>query len=522
MSHTTAKTLERKAYVKVGATRIFFAATSILFQFAFAIYYVSELSVRFPWISTAVAIVALLIAVIIYGRHENAGMKMMWMLLIMAFPLLGILLYLLTGLSGTSHAMRRRFISMDNRLQPYLPEDTVQQSELKENDSHISGQFHYIRTAARFPVYDNTHIEFYADANLILKQMQEDLKSATSFIFMEYYAIEDGIIFESLLDILSERVKAGVEVRLFYDDIGSVFFVNKSFAEKMEKAGIKCRIFNPMLPLANIFMNNRDHRKMTIIDGKIAYTGGYNLADEYFNLTSPYGHWKDTGVRIEGGAAASMTYMFLETWNTIRGEHPEDQEFHSFFPTQPSPLPDAGYVQPYGDSPLAFENVGENVYMNILSSARQYCWFTTPYLIITDEMVRCFQLAAGRGVDVRIITPGIPDKKMVYRVTRSSYHVLAQSGIRIYEYTPGFCHAKQCVADDEMAICGTINLDYRSLYHHFEDGVLMYHCDAVHDIRRDFDALLPQCHEVTEQYARHVPFPVRIWETILRLLAPLI
>lgn len=518
---TPFKTLESKAYVKGGALRIFIAATAIVFEISYMMYVMRAISANLPWVSAIITVVATLVALMIYGRHENASMKMVWMLVIIAVPPLGTFLYLLLGLTGTTNAMKRRFNSINKRLKPFLPNDTEVFRELDAQDPHVAGQFHYIRNISGFPVYHNTKIDFFPDTVDILEQMKTDLRSAQRFIFLEYYAIEDKQIFSEIHEILKERVIAGVDVRLFYDDIGSVFFIDRDFVRKMEKDGIKCRIFNPMMPLTNIFMNNRDHRKITIIDGVIAYTGGYNLADEYFNLTSPYGHWKDTGVRLEGEATRSLTCMFLETWSSIRGENHEDRDFKPLFPPKVPAFSNVGYVQPYSDSPLTFEHVAENAYMNLLSGARRYCWFTTPYLIITDEMVRAFLLAAGRGVDVRIITPGIPDKKMVYRVTRSSYRILASHGIRIFEYTPGFCHAKQCVSDDVIAVCGTINLDYRSLYHHFEDAVLMYDCSAVNDIKRDFDNLLPQCTEVTAEYAKHVPFMVRVWETVLRILAPI-
>ncbi|MBQ9010431.1 MAG: cardiolipin synthase [Clostridia bacterium] len=521
MIPTKFKTLESKAYVKNGFLRLLFVSAAIIAEIAYVMYIMGEFSASHPWVSAVISLLAVVVALIIYGRHENASMKMVWMLLIIAAPPFGTFMYLLTGLTGTTHAMRRRFISVDNRLQPYLPDDTLTLSTMEEMDNGRAAQFRYIRNLSGFPVYSNSQIEFFADTLDILERMKEDLRSAKHFIFLEYYAIEDKTIFAEIHEILRERVRAGIDVRLFYDDIGSIFFIDQDFARKMEQDGIKCRIFNPMLPLANVFMNNRDHRKIMVIDGMTAYTGGFNLADEYFNITSPYGHWKDTGVRMEGEAARSMTYMFLETWNAMRGEKMEDPDFSPLFPDHPPLFSDCGFVQPYGDSPLTFEHVAENVYMNLLNGAKRYCWFTTPYLIITDEMVRSFLLAAGRGVDVRIITPGIPDKRMAYRVTRSSYHILARHGIRIFEYTPGFCHAKQCVCDDELAVCGTINLDYRSLYHHFEDGVLMYHCQAVHDIKTDFDNLLPQCREVTDQYTHHVSLPVRIWETLLRILAPL-
>ena len=338
---------------------------------------------------------------------------------------------------------------------------------------------------------------------------------------MEYYAIEDSESCAGIREILRERARAGVEVRLFYDDIGSIFFINWDFVRRMEEDGIKCRVFNPMLPVANAVMNSRDHRKITVIDGRVGYTGGYNLADEYFHLKKPYGHWKDTGVRLEGPAVATLTRLFLTMWNGIRDGDEDDGKLDRYFP-ETAPAASEGFVQPYGDGPLEEGDLGEDVYLSIVNGARETCWFTTPYLVITDEMMRALCLAAGRGVDVRIVTPGIPDKKLTWRVTRSNYRRLARAGVRLYEYTPGFCHAKQCVADGEIAVCGTINLDYRSLSHNFEDAALLISCPAIEDIRRDFLALFPQCREMTESALVTPRLRTRLYETVLRLIAPLL
>lgn len=344
---------------------------------------------------------------------------------------------------------------------------------------------------------------------------------------MEYHAIEDEYAWSRIETVLEERVKAGVEVRVFYDDMGSIGFVNLSFARKLEVKGIACRVFNPLLPGLNMFLNNRDHRKITVIDGKVGYTGGYNLANEYFNYTHPYGEWKDTGIRLEGDAVASLTAAFLEMWEAS-GKTPADVDVldieaqKKYLVQHPYQAKQTGYIQLYADCPLDGIQVGEDVYISIVNKADRYCWFMTPYLIITDEMTHALSLAARRGVDVRIITPGIPDKKLIYSITRSFYHNLVQDGVRIYEWTPGFCHAKMSVADDCMATCGTINLDYRSLYHHFENGCFMADCDAVLDIRRDMEQTLEQCREVTEKYKSGRSATLRLGQLFLRLFAELL
>ena len=321
---------------------------------------------------------------------------------------------------------------------------------------------------------------------------------------------------------MEERVKAGVEVRVFYDDMGSIGFINTDFVKKLEFAGIHCRVFNPFMPGLNVFLNNRDHRKITVIDGKIGFTGGYNLANEYFNYTHPYGQWKDTGIRLEGDAVRSLTITFLEMWNAVSMKDINDTDFDQYLVKSDYQAAQEGFIQPYADSPMDDEQVGEEVYISMINKAERYCWFMTPYLIITDEMTHALCLAAKRGVDVRIITPGMPDKKLIYSITRSFYHGLVKNGVRIYEWTPGFCHAKMSVADDCMATCGTINLDYRSLYHHFENGCFMADSQTVLDIRDDLGATMNECREVTEKYRTGRSAYLRLGQLFMRLFAGLL
>ena len=365
------------------------------------------------------------------------------------------------------------------------------------------------------------HFHIRWDSILGHGRQKEELRRAEHFIFMEYHAIEDAESWHAIQDILEERVRAGVEVRVFYDDAGSIGFVNTDFVDRLEAKGIKAKVFNPFMPGINLFLNNRDHRKITVIDGKVGFTGGYNIANEYFNLTHPYGHWKDTGVRLEGPAVKNLTAAFLEMWNASDERGSDDKSYEQYFPEVPASLDAQGYVQPYADSPMDDVQVGEDTYISAAEYAQKYVWFVTPYLIITDEMERVLGLAARRGVDVRIITPGIPDKKIVYSITRSYYHKLALCGVRIFEYTPGFVHAKMCVADDVLATCGTINLDYRSLYHHFENGCLYYDCDAVADTKADCEWMFAQSREVTKEYIDPA-IHLRLWHLILRLAAPLL
>ena len=458
----------------------------------------------------------------LYASDQTSSMKMPWIILILIFPIMGVALYLLIGLNGGTRKMRKRYEKIDSRLFPLLPDNSDNLERLRLQLPKAGSISTYIQRNSSYPVYRNTDITYYDEAIKGLHAQLADLAKAEHFIFMEYHAIEDAEAWHMVQEVLEDRVKAGVEVRVFYDDMGSIGFINTDFIKKMEKVGIRCRVFNPFTPGLNMFLNNRDHRKITVIDGKVGFTGGYNLANEYFNLTHPYGQWKDTGIRLEGDAVRSLTVTFLEMWNAVSDKDQNDVDFTKFLPDYPYAAKQTGFIQPYADSPIDHEHVGEEVYISMANKAEKYCWFMTPYLIITDEMAHALSLAAKRGVDVRIITPGIPDKKMVYSVTRSFYHGLVRNGVKIYEWTPGFCHAKMSVADDCMATCGTINLDYRSLYHHFENGCFMADCGTVLEIRRDLEHTITQCRDVTEKYKSGRSAYLRLSQLFLRLFAELL
>ncbi len=514
-------TLEKKKAIGNGVKRAIFVAIAILLEILAIWLIFFHIGTSFSWIRELISLAAVFLVLYVYGKHETASMRMPWLILISAFPFVGVFLYLMVGLNKGSKKMRNRYEVLDKKIFPLLPKKDETLAALEEKNPGVANQSRYIREFGNYPVYQNSDVVFYDDGATGFAAQLEDLKKAEKFIFMEYHAIEYGKSFEPLHAILKEKAAAGLDVRLFYDYVGSMGFIGNDFVKVMEEDGIKCRVFNPMNPVMNFFLNNRDHRKITVIDGKVGFTGGYNLADEYFHVTEPYGFWLDTGVRIEGEAVKNLTIAFLENWNAIRDNDEDDTEFTKFLPDIPYESKEKGFVQPYADSPMDEEHVGENVYMGVLRNAKKYAWFITPYLIITEEMNSAFAMAAKSGVDVRIITPGIPDKKMIYSVTRSYYAGLVRNGVRIYEFTPGFCHAKQCVSDDEVAICGTINLDFRSLYHHFENGVLLYDMQAVTDMKKMFDETFPKCHEVTEEYRTGRSRFLRIKQLILRLFAPL-
>ena len=519
-SDSSEKTVEKKSAVKNGIVRMVLVLLSILLEVVVIFLLLHYLGSKAGWVYSVLHILSIILVLVIYGSHKTASVRMTWIMLIMLLPIVGTVLFLIIGLNWHTLQMRKRYTELDKILLPLLPPNEEVSRHVREKSGRLSGISAYLKKNAGYPVYENTKVTYYDDGLKGLNAQLEELAKAERFIFMEYHAIEDAESWHEIQKVLVERAKAGVEVRIFYDDMGSIGFINTNFVKKMESLGLKCRVFNPFAPGFNFFLNNRDHRKITVIDGRVGFTGGYNLANEYFHRTEPYGFWKDTGVKLEGDAVQSLTVIFLEMWNAISKYDVDDKDFRQFLTSPPSPE-GKGFVQPYADSPMDGIAVGEDVYMSIAEGATEYAWYITPYLIITDEMNHVLTLAAMRGVDVRIITPGIPDKKMVYSLTRSYYNGLARHGVRIFEFTPGFCHAKMSVSDDLVATCGTINMDYRSLYHHFENGCLLADCDAVMDIKHDFEETFAQCREVTDYYVTGRGAFMRFGQMLLRLAAPL-
>lgn len=510
--HTEAKT-------KNSIGRLIFAFLSFLLQVIWSVTLAMWLNNYSTVISLVFTLFAVAMVMRIYCGQGNAAFKMPWIIVILAFPVLGLSLYLLFGHKEATRGMRNRFEKISPDIINALKQEEQVMEELKKRDLRVANQSRYLYKYGKYPVYSNTDVVFYSEASDAFEAQLEELQKAERFIFMEYHAIEEAQAFSRLKDVLAERVQKGVEVRIIYDDVGSIGFIDAAFVKRMEAVGIQCRMFNPVTPIFNIFMNNRDHRKITVIDNKIGFTGGYNLADEYFNIVHPYGYWKDTGIKITGDAVESLTAMFLEMWNAMKHT---DTEYAKYLAIPEYHAKEKGFVHPYADSPLDSEYVGENVYLNLIKNAKEYVYIDTPYLIISDEMRRELCLAAKRGVDVRIITPGIPDKSLIYRVTRSYYSGLARDGVRIFEYTPGFMHAKQVICDGEVATVGTINFDFRSLYHHFENSVFLYGYECIEDIRRDFVATMEVSHEVTDDYRQGAKTYILTGQAILRLFAPLL
>jgi cardiolipin synthase len=518
-------TYERKASKKNGVTRMAFAVIAIAIEIVLIFMLLTALSRVATWIEVILHILALVLVFWLYAKNITAAMKMPWIILILSLPIVGTILYLLIGMNSGTHRMRMRYEEVDRHLLPLLSgkdDETIER--LKQTDMDAAQIATYLRNHSSYPVWQNTDVVYFDDAAKGLEAQLVDLEKAQKFIFMEYHAIDNEVCWNRIEEVLARKVAQGVEVRVFYDDMGSIGFITTDFVKKLRSRGIACSVFNPFMPILNLFINNRDHRKVTVIDGKVGYTGGYNLADEYFHLTKPYGQWKDTGVRLQGDAVQALTVTFLEMWNAGRVGKGEktDISFLPYLPEYQYKAVQKGFVQPYADSPLDDKRIGEDVYISMAEKATRYCYFVTPYLVLTDEMTRAISLAARRGVDVRIVTPGIPDKKLVYSVTRSYYPELAKSGVRIYEWTPGFCHCKMSVADDKIATCGTINMDYRSLYHHFENGCCFYDPNIAVQIRDDIRSMFAESREVTKEYSEGEKASLPVSQLVLRLFVELL
>ncbi len=475
-------------------------------------------------VSGFVKVLSLLIVLWIVNKRMNPSYKLLWTILILVSPVFGVMIYFLLGKSRIAKQMQRAFEVVMNREKHLLQENEETRERLDALDYQVSNQSRYIRDQAEYPVWENTACKYYKNGEEMFHPLLEALHNAQHFIFMEYFIIGEGVMWGAILEILEAKAKEGVDVRLIYDDWGCITTLPYHFYKDLQQKGIRCAAFNPYRPLINVILNNRDHRKICVVDGHVGFTGGINLADEYINRKVRFGYWKDTAIRLEGEAVWNLTVMFLQMWTVITGMKLKKEDFARYRPHQhhPAPFLGEGYVQPYCDTPLDDEVVGESVYMNMINRSRKYVYICTPYLIIDNEMMTSLCLAAKSGVDIKIITPGIPDKKMVFLLTQSYYEQLIEAGVEIFEYQPGFVHAKSFVCDDELAVIGTINMDYRSLYLHFEDGVWLYRNPVIADMKQDYLEMLRECKKIDLEFCRNRNMVARGFQGILRLLAPML
>lgn len=459
--------------------------------------------------------------VIIYIMNEQTcpEFSRTWILLILIFPVFGCAFYVYAKMELGTHFIGDQLKKRQIETWPYLKQKRSILEDLRSSKPANANLAHYMNRSLHFPVYRNTKATYFSCGEEKFPALLDQLKCAEKFIFLEYFIVAEGYMWGSILNILKQKAAQGLDVRFMYDGMCSISLLPYNYPKMIEKYGIRCKMFSPIRPVLTTAQNNRDHRKICVIDGKVGFTGGINLGDEYINRQERFGYWKDTAVMLEGDAVQSLTMLFLQMWNVTERK----PEHYKRYLTKPAGelRRELGFVMPYGDSPFDHEDVGEEVYCHILNHAKKYVHIMTPYLILDSQMMDALRRAAKSGIDVKIIMPGIPDKKYAFALAKTYYKELIKAGVKIYEFTPGFVHAKIFVSDNDTATIGTINLDYRSLYLHFECGVFLYNNPVVWDVEQDFQNTLKQCRRISVADLKKIGLGMNIMGRSLRMIAPL-
>lgn len=497
--------------------RVLIVVPAVALQVLWHVLLVKWLAPYAPLIVSLLSVAAVFMVLFIVIKRDESTYKLLWLLIILTMPLVGALLYLFFGNKRTAKPLKKRLQSVESSGDPHpLPVGETPFAGEKRMEQTIR----WLERKTGYPLCKAQPVRYYPLGDDMFPDMLRDMKSAKRSIYIEYFIIEPGQMWDAMLEVLEDKLRQGVDVRVMYDDLGSISSFNFGNARELTQKGIPCVPFNPLLALKGT-ANYRDHRKMLIVDNEIAYSGGINLSDRYINLEHPYGHWKDTGFRLTGEGVHSFTHMFLTFWNAFALKKGEvGTPMPTLQDSAEAPRETDGYVLSYYDSPLEHDATSNQLFIDLLSQSTDYAWFFTPYLMLGDDLMAAMLAAARRGVDVRIIMPGIPDKKLIFRMSRSFYQVLLNGGVKIYEYTPGFVHAKSFVSDDKVATIGTVNLDYRSLFLHFENNSLFYRAGIVEKIKEDFLATQALCSEVQPYDKRRYS---RRWavDGLLRIFAPL-
>ena len=496
-------------------THIVFSAVSLIIQIIFFIVAIMGLREHYFFINTLCTILAAVSVIYITNSSGKSGYKILWIIFILVAPIFGVTSYMLLGGGRVFPHVKRKMQNCEKKYIKQLPDNNAIHETLRYNDGLHSRQADYLTLESGYPLYKNSSAEFLAPGEVFMPRFLEELSKAQKYIFIEFFIIAEGKMWSAVCDILENKVKEGVEVKILFDDFGSIKRQSKTFIKRLRKKGIEVAVFNKIRPSIDIFMNNRNHRKIVVIDGKVAITGGLNLADEYINQLERFGYWMDCALIVKGDAVKSFLAMFCSTWEFTTNK---GFDINNYFCEEK--VLEKGFLLPYADGPLDNKNPAEGIYMQIINSAQRYVYIATPYLIIDNSMKQCLNLAAKSGIDVRIITPKIPDKWYVHPVTQYNYYDLLEAGVKIYEYTPGFIHSKFFVSDDSVATVGTINMDYRSFIMHFECGVWMCNNKTVTDIKEHFNTLLLQCEQITLKSMKKSSVFVRLKRAILHFFAP--
>jgi cardiolipin synthase len=473
-------------------------------------------------LSIVSSVFTVVLTIFIVNRNYNPAFKIAWILVITAIPVFGCLIFLISRIQLTRKFFNHEIIQKFEETRPLLKQSSTTFEEVKQDNQYVANLAKYLHNYAGYPIHSGTKTEYFPIGELFFEDLKQELSKAEHFIFMEFFIIDRGKMWGEVLEILLDKAKQGVDVRLIYDGMGSQTILPLNYDKKLNALGIKCKIFNPFVPMLSSVQNNRDHRKIVVIDGHTAYTGGVNLADEYINVKHRFGHWKDTAIKLHGEGVINFTMMFFNMWNYTNQSN--ENNYSDYFPHKyhPQPFENDGYVIPYGDIPIDDEHVGKNVYIDILSKAKDYVYIMSPYLILDSETITAMEIASKSGVKVRLIVPAIPDKWYVYVIAQSFYKELLDMGVEVYEYSKGFVHAKSFVSDDVIATVGTINLDFRSLYLHFEDAVFMYRSKSVMDVKTDFKQTLKDCRKIDYEYVSKIPLRRKLVGALLRIVSPML
>lgn len=508
---------------KKGIIRLIFSRIGVITLLIWAealtmVAMVYKLNDYFPHFYGLMLVFTVVMVIYLLNINMNPSAKITWLILIMLAPIFGAILLSYTQSDLGHRTLKKRIEQTIKNTDGFISQDEDIANKLKVEKPEAYSLANYINRSGCHPVYDNTEVTYFPSGEEKFEELLKQLKTAKKFIFIEYFIIDEGRMWGEVLEILAEKVKQGVEVRVMYDGTCEYTTLTSDYPHRLAKLGIKCKVFAPAKPFVSTHYNYRDHRKILVIDGHTAFNGGINLADEYINEVNRFGHWKDTAVMLKGEAVKSFTLMFLQMWNISE----RNGEYEKYLKCDIAPQKAKGFVIPYGDCPLDKDKVGERVYMDILNRSHKYVHIMTPYLILDGEMETAIKFAAERGVEVVIILPGIPDKKSTYALAKTHYKSLLESGVKLYEYTPGFVHAKVCVSDDENAVVGTINFDYRSLYHHFECATYMSGVECIGNIEEDFQETLKKCRKVTFETVKNEKFRIKCSGMLLKAIAPLL
>ena len=510
---------------KRGLVRVLFSRTGLvtlllLFNIGLLVLFQLRLIDLIPpsLVGTVVGGFVMVMALYLLNSDMDPTSKITWLVLISLFPTVGAPLYFYVKSELGHRVLKRRLNQLVKQTRSALPQSISTLERLKEQAPDEAPLANYLQKVGCHPVYDQCRLTYFSCGEEKFEALKEQLESAKRFIFLEYFIIDEGRMWGEVLEILARKAKKGVEVRLMYDGSCEFTTLTHDYPERLRQLGIHCKVFSPATPVVSTHYNYRDHRKIAVIDGCTAFTGGVNLADEYINEFPKYGHWKDAAVMVEGEAVRSFTLMFLQLWNVAE----RAPEFTRWLMAHSDRYHvEKGFVIPYGDCPLDEHRVGERVYMDILNRARSYVHIMSPYLILDGELETALCFAAQRGVDVKLILPGIPDKKTPYALAKTYYKPLLDAGVEIYEYRPGFVHSKVFVSDDIRGVVGTINLDYRSLYHHFECAAYLYDCGCLSHMEADFQRTLEDCRRVDENQLRSRPWKQKLTGWLMKAIAPL-